>query len=100
MLNKINRKRFYAIFIPAVIIISLVFICLYNINYFKKHYSNYYYDKAEEALYEFNNDQSTEYVIKAIKADPGLNSQKYLDFKDKRKKFLEDEANKNKYFNQ
>lgn len=100
MLKKINRKRFYAIFIPAVVIIGLFLICLYNINYFKKQYSNYYYNKAEEALYEFNNDQSTEYLIKAIKADPELNSQEYTDFQNKRTEFLENEDNKNKYFNQ
>ena len=94
-----NKKRFYTVFSVFCIIWIIVFVNIYYLDFWKKQCAKHYYNKAEQYLYELDNAKSTEYLIKAIKKDPELNSQELTDFHNKRKELLDDEQNYEIYFN-
>ena len=95
-----NKKRFYLIFALFCIIWIIIFVNIYYLNFWQKKIAAYYYNKADYYLEQLDNTNSTDYLIKAMKMDPELNSQEYKDFQDKRRELLKDEDNYNKFFNE
>ena len=94
-----NKKRFYIVFSILAIIWIIVFANIYYLSFWQKQIAVYYYNKADYYLEQLDNTNSTDYLIKAMKMDPELNSQEYKDFQNKRKELLKDENNYNIFFN-
>lgn len=92
-----KKSKFWLIFSLVALCLVLIFLGIISYASFQKQVAKYYYAQAEDALYEFDNERSTESLLKAIKWDPEPNSPEYADFQKARAEFLEDEENKKKY---
>ena len=89
--------KFWLIFSVSALCIVLLFLGGLSYAFFQKQIANYYYGQAEEALYELDNEKSTEYILKAIKWDTEANSPEYTEFQKKRIELLKNDENKKKY---
>lgn len=85
------------IFSIAALCLVMIFMGAMSYEALQRQVANYYYDQAEQAMYEFNNEKSTEYILKAIDWEPEASSPEYAEFQRKRSEFLANEENKKKY---
>ena len=93
-----NKQKFWLLFIIIALIIIFIFLVILNLNNIQKQISIYYYNQAEEAVTELDNDKSTELLLKAIKYDTEINSPELEHYHNFRDEVLMDPDNKAQYF--